>query len=345
MMGPYRRFGFVAGIGFGVVLAITLLRILTAPQPSVEVDLVGEERTLMGTQWSVQVAVSEPHRRRAARDALDGVFAELSRIDALMSEWRPESPLSGLNRSAGGPAVELPGELADIIRRGIEYGDLSRGAFDITWRGLGSLWRLDESFTPPDEHRIAEARGRVDYRRIKVEGNRVALPEGFALGLGGIAKGYAIDRAGAVLRAAGFPDFLVNGGGDVLTGGSRGGRAWIVGILDPRGGREDLAARVAVHDGAVVTSGDYERYVVVDGVRYHHIIDPRTGRPADRSRSVTVVAPQAELADVLATAVFVLGPAEGLQLVSGIEGVEAFVIDSSGRHWMSGGFRRLKVEG
>lgn len=344
MTGPYRRFGFMAGIGLGTILAVTFLRLLTAPSSPAEVDLVGEERALMGTLWGIQVAVPGPDQRRAARDAVDAVFVELSRIEELMSEWRPESPLSALNRSGGGPPIEVPAELAAIIRRGVEYGELSRGAFDITWRGMGPIWRLDDGFRPPDDARIAEARTRVDFRRVRFQGNSVALPEGFALGLGAIAKGYAIDRAGEVLRTAGFYSFLVNGGGDVLAAGGRGNRAWIVGVKDPRGTQDDLAARVAVRDRAVVTSGDYERYVIVDGVRYHHIIDPRTGRPADRSRSTTIIAASAELADVLATAVFVLGPREGLALASEIAGVEAFVIDAEGRHWFTEGFPKLMVE-
>ena len=147
-----------------------------------------------------------------------------------------------------------------------------------------------------------------------------------AIGLGGIAKGYAIDRAGLKIRQAGISNFLVDGGGDILAVGMVNGRPWLVGIRDPRGDRSDLIKKLSVSGGAVVTSGDYERFNIVDGRRYHHIIDPRTGFPADKCRSVTVFAPEAERADVLATAVFVLGPEEGLKLIKQAGDAETLIV-------------------
>lgn len=293
----------------------------------------------MGTVWSLQV-LPEGQSRPTSEKALEAAFAEVERIERLMSEWRPDSPISAVNAAAGRDGVEVPTELVDIIRRGMHFGDLTGGAFDITWRGMGNLWHFDESFSPPTDEQIREARSHVDYRKIRIEGNRVSVPAGWAIGLGGIAKGYAIDQAAHKLSEAGFHDFLVNGGGDVLAVGRKGNRDWMVGVRDPRGGPQDLVARVRA-TAAVVTSGDYERYRIVDGVRYHHIIDPRTGRPASGCRSVTIVADQAELADVLATSVFVLGPRQGLELVSGMPHVETLIIDADGKYWMSDGFKKV----
>jgi thiamine biosynthesis lipoprotein len=258
-----------------------------------------------------------------------------------MSEWREDSPLAIVNQNAG-KTVAVPRELVEIIQRAIDYGHLTRGTFDITWRGMGDLWSFDESFRPPSPDRIAQALDKVGFERIVVDGTRVGLsdPE-MAIGLGGIAKGYAIDRAAQVLRERGFANFLLNGGGDIFAAGRRGNREWMVGVRDPRGGPADIVARVRLEGAAIVTSGDYERYTVVDGVRYHHIMDPRTGRPARLCRSVTIVAQTVEEADVLATALFVLGPVDGLSLASSRPGLQAFIIDAAGEYWMTGGFEDM----
>lgn len=305
-------------------------------------DLFSTQRTLMGTEWSIQIVLGGNVSRIRAESAVDEAFAELHRVESVMSEWLPESPLSQINASAGIGPVEVPVELREIIRRGIEWGRLSNGAFDITWLGLGSLWHFDESFVPPEPSAISRALANVDYRKVRIQNGSVFLEKaGMAIGLGGIAKGYGIDRAGTVLGEAGIGSFLINGGGDILTSGNRGGRPWRIGIRDPRGGPTDLVARLNVGGRAVVTSGDYERFKIVDGIRYHHIIDPRTGAPARKCRSVTVVAPRAETADVLATAVFVLGPAEGLRLAASQPETETFVIDSEGKFWMTSRFKDL----
>ena len=309
--------------------------------PSVP-EVVETTRFLMGTSWKVKVSLDSGPEKEIVLKAMDGVFRELARIEDLMSEWQPDTPVSRINQGAGGQAVEVPEELLQIIERGIEYGRLSKGAFDITWRGMGSLWSLGDDFSVPDEQEVRAAVKRVGYSRISIEGNKVLLPDpGMAIGLGGIAKGYAIDRAGLKLRQAGIQNFMVDGGGDILVSGHIGDRSWRLGIRDPRGGPDDLIKKLSVQDGAVVTSGDYERFRLVNGRRYHHIIDPRTGWPAEGCRSVTVFSPGAERADVLATAVFVLGPDEGLELVEALEDSEALVVDSSGEIMMTSGFGKL----
>ena len=158
-----------------------------------------------------------------------------------------------------------------------------------------------------------------------------------AIGLGGVAKGYAVDRACGVLRRAGLEHFVVNSGGDLRAFGTHEGQLWRAAIRDPRG--PGNVAVLPLSNLALATSGDYERYAVIDGRRYCHIIDPRTGRPADGCRSVSVLAPTAALADALATAVFVLGPERGLALAEGWDGVECFIIDAEGGKHLSAGLR------
>lgn len=305
-------------------------------------ETIENTRFLMGTIWTIKVPVQGGLEKGIILEAIDASFEELARIEALMSEWDENTPVSLVNRNAGIQPVSVPGELMKIVERGIEYGHLTGGAFDITWRGMGRLWDFGEEFRIPSSEEIEAAVSKVDYRKVRVGENTLFLPEsGMALGLGGIAKGYAIDRAGLKLKEFGIGSFLVDGGGDILTAGEVSGRPWRLGIRDPRGGPADLVRKLSLSGGAVVTSGDYERFRIENGRRYHHIIDPRTGWPAEGCRSVTVYSRTAERADVLATAVFVLGVEPGLELVENCPGTEALVIDSGGDIRMTGGFKSL----
>ncbi len=324
--------------GVALVAVLISLRVVHSPASVRTGGLVKIERTMMGTLWTVEVADhGEPDQARAA---IESAYRELDRIDHMMSEWRPDSPISAVDAAAGQHPVAVPAELRALIERSIHYSQITQGTFDITWRGMGSLWHFDASFVPPSEAQIDAARKRIDYRKIQINGNSVYLPAGMNIGLGGIAKGYAIDRAGAVLREAGFDDWFVDGGGDVLVHGTRNGVPWRVGIQDPRAERGTLLGVVNLKDAALASSGDYERYRIVNGVRYHHIIDPRTGRPASASIAVTVLAPTAEQGVVLDKGVFILGPAEGMALARK-EGVEALLIDPAQRRYTTPGFARV----
>lgn len=295
-------------------------------------------RPLMGTLWTIEVF--DDARPAAARAAIDKAYDELNRIDRLMSEWKPESPISQVNAAAGRHPVEVPAELRELIERSLRYSRITDGAFDITWRGMGRIWKFDDSFTPPTKQAVEAARRNVDYRAIQIRGNRIFLPKAaMSIGLGGIAKGYAVDRAAAVIAAAGFPNAMVDGGGDVRVSGARAGLPWRLGIQHPRKDRGALLAAVRPHDQALVTSGDYERFRIVNNVRYHHIIDVRTGWPATASASVSVLAPTAEAGVVLAKGIFILGPDKGLALARQ-EGVEALLIDPGGRLFATPGFQQ-----
>lgn len=299
--------------------------------------LVKVDRPLMGTEWGIEV-VDHGHTEEARR-AIDAAYAELTRIDNLMSEWKPESPISQLDAAAGKHAVEVPAELREILQRSIHYSEITDGTFDVTWRGMGNIWHFDDMFVVPSAEAVAKARKNINYRLIHIDGNSVYLPAGVNIGLGGIAKGYAVDRAAAVLAQAGFTDSMVDGGGDVLLSGTKNGQPWHLGIQNPQQQHGEVLGVVGVSNMAVATSGDYERFRIVNGVRYHHIIDPRTGWPATASISVSVMAKSAEQGVVLDKGIFMLGPEKGLALARS-QGVEAMVVDPAQKQYFTEGFRK-----
>ena len=296
---------------------------------------------LMGTVIEVRVPAAQ------AVEAAQAVFAVFADVDARMSEWQEGSPLAQVNARAGAGAVSVPDDLLELIRLGLELGQLSGGAFDISWAALWGLWDFRaEPPALPDPEEVDRRAALVDFRRVEVDAaaSTVRLPApGMKLGLGGVAKGWALDRAAERLRALGVRDFLLSAGGQVLAGGDKGSGPWVVGIRDPRGPASDAFAALplgpGLRDVSVSTSGDYERGFELDGVRYHHILDPRTGYPARGLRSVTVVAPDATRADALSTAVFVMGVADGLALVEHLDGVEAVLVDGAGALHVSSGLR------
>jgi len=319
-----------------VVAALIALRFVSVAGRIDRNGTISVQRPLMGTVWNIEVA--DHGRADAARHSIDQAYSELHRIDGLMSEWKPESPISQVNAAAGKHPVEIPEELRAIIERSNRYSQLGDGAFDITWHGMANIWHFDDTFTPPSQAAVDQARRLVNFRAIQIEGNRVFLPKtGMSIGLGGIAKGYAVDQASKVLARAGFHDSLVDGGGDILVSGTRNGVAWQLGIQDPRQPRGTLLERVALSGQALVTSGDYERFRIVNGVRYHHIIDARTGWPATAACSVSVISSSAEQGVVLAKIIFILGREKGLALARS-EGVEALLIDPDGKRYATEGF-------
>jgi len=300
--------------------------------------LVRVQQTAMGTVWNIEVV--DHGRTVQARRAISDAYSELERIEAIMSEWRPQSPISQVDAAAGKHAVEVPAELREMLERSMRYSEKTQGTFDVTWRGMGNIWHFDEDFVPPTAAEVNAARRNIDYRSIRISGNTVYLPEGKNIGLGGIAKGYGVNRAVEVLVKAGFSDCLVDGGGDVKVSGTHDGEPWRLGIQHPRAEHGKLLGVVKLSGRALVTSGDYERFRIVDGIRYHHIIDPRTGWPATASTSVSVLSDDAEQGVVLAKAIFILGPEKGLELARK-EGVDVLLIDPLGRQFSTNGFNRV----
>ena len=306
-----------------------------APEPETA-DYTAFDLDIMGT--SLQVLVPAGEHAAATAETVFDVFRD---VDARMSEWKESSPLSAVNREAGIRPVPVPDDLRAVVRRGIEIGDLTEGAFDITWAALWGLWDFKAAEPRlPDPEEVARRTALVDYRKVVVDDDAgtIYLPEvGMKIGLGGIAKGYALDRAAEALRARGVDSFLILGGGQVLAGGKRGERPWKVGVRDPRGTATTYFATLELTDASTSTSGDYERFFILDGKRYHHIIDPRTGWPSEGLSGVTVVSPDATLADALSTAIMVLGQERGLALAERLPEVEAVLVDPDGDLWTTSG--------
>jgi len=265
-----------------------------------------------------------------ARSAIDAVFNEFDRLESLMSNWRPESDVERLNAAAGREPVRVSSDVIAVLEDARQASEWTGGKFDVTFGVLSGLWKFDhdQDDTIPDMREVRARLPLIDYRKLTIDapaGTAFLERAGMRVNLGGIGKGYAVDRGVAILRARGFSDFLIQSGGDMYAAGRRDGQPWRLGIQDPRGLGGRAFARLAVSDSTFSTSGDYERAFVKDGVRYHHIIDPTTGEPARGCRSTTVLAPRAVLADALSKSVFLLGVDRGMALFERLH-VEAIVV-------------------
>ena len=296
------------------------------------------EGAVMGT--SLQIEALGPEGA-LLEEAIQEAFLELKRVEDVFTTWRP-SPLNALNDAAGKGPHPMTREEIVLIGRSLEIGRLTEGAFDVTFAGVGKLW--DFKARPPklpSREEVAAALTKVDYRRVQVdlEGGTVTLPAGMRIGLGGIAKGYGVDRAMALLMKRGIKHAVVNAGGDLKALGRKRDKPWEIAIKHPRE-RERVLAVLPVSNVCVVTSGDYERFFEHEGKRYHHILDPRTGYPSEGCMSATITAPDAAFADALATAMCVLGPKKGLEIVEKLPRVEAILVDLEGQVHVSSGLKR-----
>jgi thiamine biosynthesis lipoprotein len=286
---------------------------------------------------------------RTALAAFDAVFAEVDRLDRLMTVWRDESDVQRLNSAAGREPVPVSAETFEVLQIASDIGALSAGAFDVTFAALADVWKFDHDIDGrvPSHADIAARLPLVDYRALVLDAQaRTAFLKrpGMRVNLGGIGKGYAVDRAAMLLRASGLNDFMIQFGGDLYAAGSRGDRPWRVGLQDPRGAADRSFATIELRDETFSTSGDYERFFMRDGRRYHHIIDPHTGEPARGARSVTIVARRAVLADAVAKAVFVAGPDAGMKMIDDLPDVDGVMVDAENEVRVSSGLaRRLSV--
>jgi thiamine biosynthesis lipoprotein len=310
------------------------------PGPFTAERVTGEGHA-MGTHLAYAAYTTPDVDAAHVRAAFDGATAEIVRLEKLMTTWDPNSEISRVNAAAGQTAVAVSSETFDVVRESLRASQLSDGAFDITFETLHGLWKFDQDLDPhpPTPSQVAERLKYLGYRHVKLDeaAHTVFLDEAHVrIGLGGIAKGYAVDKASKVLLDAGIPSFYVQAGGDLYAHGTKpDGSPWLAGVRDPRGPEGDYFAMMSISDHAFSTAGDYERAYVVGGRRYHHIIDPHTGYPATASRSVTIWARTAFLADEIDDAVFILGPEKGLALVESIDGLGAVIVDSHGKVWTS----------
>jgi thiamine biosynthesis lipoprotein len=293
--------------------------VLTLAIASAASQLTTENREMMGTR--VTVSIDAPAEK--SRPGFAAAFSVFEHIDAEMNEWKPGSALSRINDVAGNSAVEVPSDLCDLIRTSLEGARRTHGLFDPTWAALRDLWRFgsDQTGEVPDPAAVKARCPLVGWQGVEVTSPdgaagctvRLAKP-GMRLGLGGVAKGWGVDRAVEALRKLGFSNFYVQAGGDLYAAGKKEGRPWRVGIRDPRRGVDSSFAILEISDAAFSTSGDYEHFFIAGGKRYHHIIDPRTCYPATASRSVTILAKTGTDAEFLTKAAFIEGGEAGVAL-------------------------------
>ncbi len=279
-----------------------------------------------------------------ARSAFQMVAREFDRLDALMSVWRNNSDIERLNAAAGVRPIAVSAEVREVLLDARQISEWTGGKFDVTFGVLAGLWKFDhdQDNRVPDLREVHARLPLIDYSAVEVDqqaGTAFLKRTGMRVHLGGIGKGYAIDRAVAILRQAGLRDFMVQAGGDLYVSGQRGDRPWRVGIRDPRGPEDRSFAALDLSDATFSTSGDYERAFVLDGRRYHHILDPDLGEPARGCRSVTIVTDRAVIADGLSTGVFVLGPITGMELIERLPNVEGVIVSSENEVLISSGLR------
>lgn len=316
------------------------------PPPGLSADLVTVQRAqrMMGTVIQMTSVGLEEAK---AGPALEAALAEMQRLEGLLSEWRPDSDVSKVNAAAGVKPVEVGPELIDNVRVGLEVARWSDGAFDLSWAALRGLYLFQpgEERVPTDQE-LKERLKLVGYKNIVLDEKKQTVflkKRGMVLGLGGIAKGYALEKAAQLLRDRGVENYMVFGGGQVLVQGKKGDRGWRVGVQHPR--LHDYFAFVEATSGSIATSGDYEHAFVRDGVRWHHIIDLRTGRPVQHTSSVTVISESPFYADAIDTALFIMGPTRALEKLATAPGpkAEALIVGSDMRIYTTPGMHERLI--
>ncbi len=321
---------FIESIRFRAILILAILSLLLPSCQRRSPRIVKRHRILMGTLVEISVIGRDEDRAAAA---IDGAFAEMERIENLMSRRIPTSDVSRINGWTGVKPVKVSREVLKVIGKAKEISRASGGYFDISIGVLLDLWGFEDSGSRvPAKAEVEKSLRSVGYGAVVVDEQATTVQfesKGMRIDLGGIAKGYAVDRAYEVLRARGYGNMIINAGGDMRVGGRKPNGPWIIGIQDPRD-RSRILATFEASEISIATSGDYERYFEVDGIRYHHLLNPFTGFPARQCRSVTILAKDALSADALATAVFVMGPEKGLHLIEAMDGVEALVVTPDG---------------
>jgi thiamine biosynthesis lipoprotein len=286
---------------------------------------------LMGSRFDITVVEFDAF---TAHKHIDTAIAEIIRIEKIISSWDANSETSRINRNAGIQTVTVCKELFDLIERSLTISKLTDGAFDISYASIDEIWHFDGSMTEmPSQGRIKQSVEKIGYKNIILnkEKQTVFLKiKGMKIGFGAIGKGYAADKTKELLISKGVEAGIINASGDMNTWGKQpNGENWTVAITNPMN-KEKAFAMMPITNGAVVTSGDYEKFVIFNGTRYSHIINPKTGMPSTSIISVSVFASSAELADALATAIFVMGTEVGINRINQIPNIDCIIIDEKG---------------
>ena len=314
--------------------------VLAGLLPAYATEWVVRDASIMGTTVHAEVW----HQDRAlAEQVADEVMQIMERVNADMSPYLETSQLSQVNREAAIRPVKVNPELFGLIADSLEYSRLTNGAFDITYASVGYLYDYRNAVRPDGQQIQASLPG-INFNHIKLDriANTITFTvPGVRIDLGGIAKGFAVDLAIERGRELGIRNMLVSAGGDTRILGDRNGRPWIIGVRHPVN-RDVVIAKIPLANEAISTSGNYERYFDEDGVRYHHIIDPKTGDSARSVHSVTILGPVATDTDALSTSVFVMGPKDGLELLNSLNGIEGIIVDEHENLLYSNGLQSLR---
>ena len=321
---------------FLMVLSLALLSI------NVHAEWYKDARGIMGTNIEVDLWDTDVIH---AKGCIEEVMGEMERINQDMSPYIKTSELYQINQRAAKEPVKISQEMFDLIQRSFYFSEISHGAFDITFASIGYRYDYRKHIKPSDAE-IKASLPEINYRHIKLDAkNRTIYFDmpGVRIDLGGIAKGHAVDNSINLLRKCGITEAMVTAGGDSRIIGDRNGRPWMIGIKDPRNKKTSIVA-IPLSNTAVSTSGDYERYFIKNGVRYHHILNPKTGKSVHSTRSVTIIAPDATTTDGLSTTIFVMGPKAGMALIEQLKDVDAVIIDNKGKISYSSGLMPPSIQ-
>jgi len=287
---------------------------------------------LMGSRFDITVVAST---KTEGDQYIDMAISEITRIENLISSWDANSQTSLINKNSGMKPVKVEAELFQLIERSLKISKLTNGAFDISYASMDRIWKFDGSMTKmPAKEAIKKSIEKVGYKNIildKENGTVFLKEKGMKIGFGAIGKGYAADKAKQLLKSKNVKAGIINASGDLNAWGKQpNGKDWLVAIVNPLN-KENVFSWMPVNNSAVVTSGNYEKYVKFSGELYSHIIDPRTGYPSKGILSATIFTSNAELADALATSVFVMGKETALDFINQLKGVECIIIDNQSK--------------
>lgn len=299
--------------------------------------------TLMGGRFDITIVAKDS---LTAEQRIDEVISEISRIEYLISDWKPTSQISEVNQNAGIKPVKVDPEVFELTKRALLFSKITEGAFDISFAAMDRVWKFDGSMTEmPSEELIKKSINKVGYKNIildSVQSTIFLRLKGMKIGFGALGEGYATDKCRAMMRAKGIPAGIINGTGDMSTWGSQpNGKPWNIGITNPFKTSKILGT-IALKEGAITTSGSYEKFVVFNGKRYSHIINPATGYPATGLCSVTITGPNAEVANGLSTSIMVLGKKKGTELLKKYPDYHYIIISDTGKLTKSKNIKIIK---